>query len=159
MAEISYLKLKNTTTGEEVIGDCPEKAFKEWIEVQGFDHTVSRSTHPQTGRITSEPKHESLQILKPIDQASPVLQQALSEGHYFDGQVHFVRTSKNGQKEHWYTIAFERAALVQLKTYKPNVLEGNASLPDLEKISFRFERISWRHEQAGKEASYDWTDK
>ena len=156
MAEVSYLKLKNTTTGEEVKGDCEESKYKDWIEIQALDHEISRPTHPQTGKVTGETMHGALCIVKPLDKASPLLQQGLSSGHYFEGEIHFQRTAPQGNKEHWFTIKFKRASLVKVRIQKPSALEVDSRLPDLEDVHFRYEVMSWRHEKAGKEYEYDW---
>ena len=159
MAEVSYLKLKNTTTGEEVKGGCEEADFKDWIEVQALHHEITRPTHPQTGKITGETMHGAMTLTKPMDPASPVLQAGLSEGHYFEGEIKFVRTAAKGKKEHWYTISFKNATLVKIVTIKPSALEVESRLPDMEEINFRYEIIQWRHEKASKEATYDWNKK
>lgn len=160
MAEVSYLKLKNTTTGEDVKGACEEAKFKGWIEVLALNHEITRPTHPQTGMITGEVMHGPLIIIKPMDPASPMLQTGLNEGHYWEGEIKFVRMMARGKKEHWYTISFKNATLVKIKTYKPSPLElENRRLPDLEEINFRYEIIQWRHEKTGNESIYDWNKK
>ena len=159
MAEVSYLKLKNTTTGEDVKGSCEEIDFKSWIEVLGLNHEITHPTHPQTEKITGELMHGPLTIIKPMDSASPVLQAGLIEGHHWEGEIKFVQTAAKGKKERWYTISFKKATLMKIKTYKPNALETERHLPDMEEIDFRYEILQWRHEIAGKEATYDWNRK
>jgi len=147
------------TTGEDVKGACEEAKFKGWIEVLALNHEITRPTHPQTGKITGETMHGPLIITKPMDSASPVMETGLIEGHYWEGEIRFVRTAAKGKKEHWYTISFKNATLVKIKTYKPSPQEPESTLPDLEEISFSYEIIKWRHEKTGIEALYDWNEK
>ena len=159
MAELSYLLLKNDSSGEDVPGDPLDGNYDGHIEIVEFDQESARPSHPQTGQITGETAYGSINIVKPIDQASPLLQQGLAAGNKFSGQMKFLRTGKDGKREHWYTIEFSNASLVSIKNFKPMVLsESEGKYPDLERISFRFVRIVWRHEKASKEASADWSE-
>ena len=160
MAEVSYLKLESEKLGE-IKGDCPEADYKEWIAIQAFDQPVERATHPQSGKVTGEAMHGALNLTKPIDKASPLLQQALSEGHRLKGEICFSRTSveSGGGKEHWYSIKFEGGSLVRIRKYKPSALGPDGELPDLEDVSVRAEKFTWRHELGSTEATDDWKNK
>ena len=152
MAELSYLKLKNETTGEDVTGDVLDSAYADHIEVIAFNQETTRPTHTQTGQVTGETTYGALEIVKPIDKASPMLQMGLSQGNKFSGSILFLRTGSEGQREHWYTIDFEDASLVGISMYKPEVIsESMSSFPRCGKdlISFREDYLAARAGSAG----------
>jgi len=157
MAEVAYLKLTDKRTGSQVKGGCQEKETKDMIEVQGFEHTITVPTHRQTGAATGETMHGPIVIVKPMDRASPLLQLSLNEHHEMEGEVDFYRT-RDGQRKHWYTITFEDARLVEVRTYKELAIEGGDK-PDLEQLQFRYRKISWSHKEQNKESEADWLDK
>ena len=157
MAEYAYLKLKNDTTGEDVPGDPIDTSKEGYIEVVAFEQETIRPTHAKSGQVTGETTYGGLMIRKPIDQASPLLQAGLAEGNKWTGSIEFYKTT-SGKTEHYYTISFSKATLVGVKMYKPLMLDAAyEGYPDLEEIQFRFVQIGWRHEQASKEASADWS--
>ena len=155
MSEVAYLKLK--VDGKELKGGCLEKETKDTIEVQGYEHTITVPTHRQTGAATGETMHGPLCIVKPMDRASPELQEALNDHKKCDGEILFYRT-RDGKRKHWYTIKFIDARLVEVRTYKELALSGGDK-PDLESLQFRYRKISWAHKEQNKESEADWLDK
>lgn len=157
MAEVAYLKLTDKKSGTDIKGGCQEKETKELIEVQALQHKVEVPTHRQTGAATGETVHGPLVITKPMDRASPQLQRLLNEHGELAGELHFYRT-RDGKRNHWYTIAFEDARLVSLHTHKEMALDMG-DRPDLETLEIRYRKITWSHKEANQEAVADWLDK
>jgi type VI secretion system Hcp family effector len=156
MAEVAYMKIKSDKSGE-IKGGCQEKDTKGMIEVQAYEHTITVPTHRQTGAATGETTHGPIVIVKPMDRATPLLQLALSEHHKLDGEIHFYRT-RDGKREHWFTVTFTDARLVTMKDYKELALAGGDK-PDLEQLELRYRKIKWSHVIQNKESEADWLAK
>lgn len=154
MSEVAYLKLVDKNNGQAIRGGCQEKGCKDLIEVQAVEHQIQVPTHPQTGAATGETVHGPLVLTKPLDRASPLLQQCLADHHKVEGELHFYRT-RDGKRAHWYTLTFDDARLVSLRTVKDLALDSG-DRPDLEVLELRYRRIGWRHLEQNTEATVDW---
>lgn len=157
MSEIAYLKLMDKKSGSQVKGGCIEKKFKGMIEVQAYEHTITVPTHRQTGAATGETMHGPIVLVKPMCQASPLLQLALAEHHEMEGQIDFYRT-RDGKRKFWYTIKFTDARIIEIRNVKEPAWNGGDK-PDYEAIQFRYRTIAWEHKGANKKAKVDWLEK
>ncbi len=97
-------------------------------------------------------------IMKRIDQTAPILAQAWAQ-RWNDGQAvfRFFRPNPDtGETEHYYTITLQNPQVASIATSTANTLDpANASLPDLQTVSFVFERILYRDEISGAEFADD----
>jgi len=158
MAEVGYLYLTDVTDGGKwVKGDCEETKWKDWIQVQALEHTVSLGTDPQTGQTTTEATYSPFAITKPMDEASPLIHLALSKKHEVKVKIQFSR-ARRGKPEIWYEITLDDARIVSVRTFKPPAYEG-ATVPDLEYVEFSYRRITWNHLIENKMAYFDWREK
>ena len=157
MAMTSYLELEGKNQGK-IEGDCTQKGHEKWILVYGIEWNmeIPRDTH--TGLPTGQRIHHPITITKAIDQASPLLAQACATGEQMKKwQMDFIHISDKGQEELYYTIQLENAIIVSIHQYKPlTFIEGNKPYHDMEEISFTYEKITWSHKIANKEAVDDW---
>ena len=136
-----------TVEGESqglIEGSCEAAGKEDTIVVVGNEHRVYVPTDAQTGEPTGSRIHEPYTILKYKDESTPKLYQALCTGEESETQIKFYRTGPMGQEEHYFTVTLENARIIEIREITPN-LEG---------VSFYYDRITWRWENGGIE----WTD-
>ena len=72
-------------------------------------------------------------------------------------ELDFIRINEKGQEELYYTITLENAIIVAIHHEKPlTFLDQNKPYHDMEEVSFTYEKITWSHKVANKEAVDDW---
>jgi len=157
MPELGYVKITDKKSGSQIKGSVQEKDTKDMIEVQAFQHTITVPTHRQTGAATGETVHGPIIVVKPMDRASPLLQLALNEHHELELEFDFYRT-RDGKRQHWYTIKATDVRLVEISTTKEPAW-NSGDKPDYETLQFRYRKISWEHKLQNKQAEADWLDK
>nr|WP_321466004.1 Hcp family type VI secretion system effector [uncultured Desulfobulbus sp.] len=157
MAMTSYLSLEGNNQGN-IEGDCTQKGHENWILVYGYewDMEIPRDTH--TGLATGQRIHHPLKITKKLDPSSPLLAQACATGERMKTwELDFIRINEKGQEELYYTITLENAIIVAIHHEKPlTFLDQNKPYHDMEEVSFTYEKITWSHKVANKEAVDDW---
>ena len=159
MAMTSYLSLEGNNQGK-IEGDCTQKGHENWILVYGYewDMEIPRDTH--TGLATGQRIHHPIKIIKAMDQASPLLAQACSTGERMKSwELDFNQINDKGQEELYYTIQLENAIIVSIHQYKPlTFVDENKPYHDMEEVSFTYEKVTWSHKVANKEAVDSWKE-
>eukprot|EP00831_Metopus_contortus_P035316 TRINITY_DN2812_c0_g1_i1.p3 TRINITY_DN2812_c0_g1~~TRINITY_DN2812_c0_g1_i1.p3 ORF type:complete len:164 (-),score=30.17 TRINITY_DN2812_c0_g1_i1:290-781(-) len=159
MAMTSYLTLEGNNQGK-IEGDCTQKGHENWILVYGFEHSMEIPRDQHTGLATGQRIHHPLKIVKKIDQSSPLLYQACSTGERMKKfELDFNQINEKGQEELYYTIQLENAIVVEMRTYKPlTFIDENKPYHDMEEVLFTYEKITWSHKVANKEAVDSWKE-
>eukprot|EP00903_Cladosiphon_okamuranus_P000861 g859.t1 len=165
MSNIAYMTIKGATQGDmtadATTGDSIGNLWQEGHEgeslVYAFEQNAVVPRDPQSGSVIATRRHMPTTFMKPVDKATPLMWQALATGETLEIEVQFWRTSTAGVQEHYYTIKFTDAVLVEGKTILPDVNdEANASRGDTDKWSFTYRKAEWTHEKAGTSASDDY---
>lgn len=91
-----------------------------------------------------------IQIIKPVDKSSPLLGVAAGRNEILKATFSYYRTSVNGSLEKFYEIKLTNVSIVDYSFMFPNSINNNDLMP-YEKLSLRYESISWRHLIAGTE--------
>ncbi len=153
----SHLWLEGETQGA-IEGSCIQQGRENSILVQALSHQIHIPHDPQSGQPTSKREHGALMVTKVFDKSSPKLYQALCTGERIPKfELKFFQIADTGNEEHYFTIALERAIIVDIKAYYPNCLDATlAQYKHMEDISFTYEKISWRHEVASVESDDSW---
>ncbi len=74
-------------------------------------------------------------------------------------QLDYYHISDKGQEELYYQVSLENAIVVNMKHEKPlTFIEDNKPYLDMEEVSFTYEKITWTHKTANKEAVDDWKE-
>jgi len=157
MAMTGYLNLEGKNQGK-IEGDCAQKGHEKWILVYGFEWDMEIPRDQHTGLPTGQRIHHPFKITKKIDQASPLLAQACASGEQMKKWLlDFHQISDKGQEQLYYQVELTNAIIVSLRQYKPlTFLEENKPYHDMEEVSFTYEKITWSHKIANKEAEDDW---
>jgi type VI secretion system secreted protein Hcp len=154
-----YLTLEGQNQGK-MEGDCTQKGREKTILVYAVDHTVEIPRDKLTGLPTGQRLHHPITITKHTDPASPLIYQACASGEQMKTwKLDYYRINEKGQEENYYTVSLEEAIIVNVRHYKPNVLDP-ASQPfhDMEDVSFTYGAITWEHKTANKQAVDKWKE-
>jgi type VI secretion system secreted protein Hcp len=119
---------------------------------EGKSHVVSAAHNieqTETGLV-----HRPFTVRKPLDQMSPGLGAALTDGKVL-GMVtveHWRMPPTGGPEENYYTVFLGNAKVVGIKQSMPYTkMEATAQLAEYEEVSFAYENISWRYKGADGE--------
>jgi len=157
MALTSYLTLQGESQGA-IEGECDQAGREGTIMVYEIDHTVTIPRHPQTGLPTGTRIHRPMEIVKQKDKSSPLIFQACCTGENVTFEMTFWRINAAGVEEHYFTITLESAIIVEMKSYKPNVLlEENEPYHDMERILFSYKKMIMECVTGSTSAEDDWT--
>ena len=159
MAMTSYLTLEGNSQGK-IEGDCTQKGHEKWILVYGTNHEIEIPRDQHTGLATGQRIHRPFTITKHIDDASPLLYQACATGERMKKwELDYNHINEKGQEQLYFTVQLENAIVVNIHHYKPlTFLDENKPYHDMEDVSFTYEKITWSHKVANKEAVDSWKE-
>ncbi|UCE14079.1 MAG: type VI secretion system tube protein Hcp [Candidatus Heimdallarchaeota archaeon] len=122
------------------------------IDVLGFSHSVVMPIDAATGYPTGKRVHSPLTIVKEIDQATPLLFQALvTNENLVDVTIRWYRIDPaSGGEEQYYTIELQNAAVASIMEYSG----GDHAL--METVSFTYQKIIWTWVDGGITSTDDW---
>ena len=157
MALNAYLILKGQQQGD-IHGGVTQKGREGSILVHSFSHEIISPRDAVTGLPTGKRQHEPMQILKEIDQSSPLLWTALvNNENLVTWQLKFWATAKTGVQTQIYTITLTNASIASMHEYMPdNDDPAKAKLPLLEEVTFTYQKIEWVWTKGGITAQDDW---
>ncbi|TWI93258.1 type VI secretion system secreted protein Hcp [Roseibium hamelinense] len=165
MANVAYAKISGATQGDiskdattaDSIGNSWQEGHEDECLVYNFEMNAIVPRDPNSGTAIGTRRHQPSSFIKPLDKASPLLWQALATGENLEIEVAFWRTSTAGQQEHYFTVKYTDAVLVEGKHMLPDVNDDkNASRGDLDQWFFSYRKAEWTHEKAGTSGSDDW---
>jgi hypothetical protein len=157
MSNLSWLTLKGSQQGlisencgsRNSIGNKSQVNHIDQIMVYGLQHETSRE---------SNVCHHALQMIKPVDRASPLLNKAINDNEELECEFFLYRTNPVGLQEIYYKIKLFKAHLSNIMAIIPhNVIENNNEAQ--ERISIIYESISWEHVMANTSAFSLWEDR
>jgi type VI secretion system secreted protein Hcp len=142
----------------KIDGSCDMKGRENTILVYALDHDIHIPRDPQSGLPSGKRIHGPLTIQKEIDKASPSIYQALCTGEQLGNvTIKQYRIDPTGVEQHYFTIKLEDAIIVQVTPYTPVAfLAENEPFRHMEKVSFTYSKIIWRHEVDAKESEDSW---
>ena len=128
---------------------------------EGKSHVVSANHHieqTEAGLV-----HTPFTVRKPLDQMSPGLAAALTEGKTL-GMVtveHWRMPPGGGSEENYYTVYLDGAQVVGIKQSMPYTkMEATSQLAEYEEVAFTYKNISWRYKGSdGEQKSGPFTPK
>lgn len=159
MAMTSYLTIEGKNQGK-MEGDCAQKGREKTILVYAIDHSLEIPRDTLTGMPTGQRVHKPFTITKHVDPASPLIMQACCTGEQMKTwQLDYYHITETGTEELYYQVKLENAIIVSIRHFKPTVfLPDNKPYHDMEEVSFSYEKITWTHKIANKEAVDNWKE-
>ncbi len=162
----AYMKIEGENQGNitegcntsDSVGNVYQEDHADEFLVQAFEHVLTVPTDTQSGQTAGPRFHKPLVITKIYDKCSPLLYNALVTGERLTtSEIHWFRTTMTGEQEHYFTHVLEDAVIVNIEAFMPNAQDpALAHFTHLERISFTYRKIIWKHEVAGTEGSDDW---
>ncbi|QFR48944.1 Hcp family type VI secretion system effector [Sulfurimonas lithotrophica] len=142
----------------ESVGNSYQEGHENEALVKEFKHTIKVPRDPQSGQPSGQRIHEPLIVSKLFDKSSPLLYNALTKGETLKNvEMKWYRTSYEGKPEHYFTMVLEDAVIVNISSDMG--LEDNkttSQIAPMEKVSFAYRKITWRHEIASTSGEDDW---
>jgi len=157
MPMTSHMEVTGKNQGK-IDGSCDMEGREDTILVYAMDHRIHIPRDPQSGLPSGKRIHGPLTIEKETDKSSPMLKQALCSGEQLNEVViKKYRIDPTGSEEHYYTITLEDAIIVEVNPYMPLAfLTENEPYRHMEKVSFTYSKIKWKHEIDGIESEDSW---
>ncbi len=150
-------KIKGETQGE-IKGSVTQKGREGWIECFAFDHKVHSPRDQASGLPTGKRVHSPLRIIKAIDKSTPLLMNVLVNNENIpELELRFFTPSKAGAETNFYTIKLTNANISEVKPYM--LLNRNPEYmkyPEMEEVSFTYQKVEWVFVQGGITAMDDW---
>lgn len=142
----------------EIKGGVTQAGRTDWIECHAFNHEVISPRDTASGLPTGKRQHKPLRIVKSFDKASPLLMNALVNNENLTEVVFsFYQPSKAGKEQLYYTVQLTNANIAGIRPYVLNVKDPNLTrFPDMEEISFTYQKITWTYVDGGITAEDDW---
>lgn len=157
MANPAHMTLEGTKQGT-IEGECEMSGREGTILVKAFEHDVSIPRDRGTGLAAGKRVHAPLSVVKEYDKASPLLYKALCTGEQMTKvEIKWYRIAPDGTEEHYFTTELENAIIVDIQPYMAMTSDPSTEhLGHMEKVSFTYRTITWRHEIQGTTHTDDW---
>jgi type VI secretion system secreted protein Hcp len=122
-------------------------AIENMIQVVGLGHQITSPRDAASGLPTGRRQHKSLVISKYTDRSTPPLYSALVNNENLTHvYLRFFRKDTANRTVQYYTIHLINASIADIKTAYPNI----------EQLSFMYQRIEWIWVDGSVTASDDW---
>ena len=149
-SEPVFLQLK--IQGTDVRGDGTLKGAEGMIECLAYEQEVTipgSASLAGGGQATGRRQYQPLRITKRIDQASPLLLKAQTQGQTVEGTFRFHRAGKAGVQP-FYTVEIRQARVTSIKQVSPDrLVPAAAAQPPMEEVAFVFNSIRWTYLDGG----------
>ena len=157
MALSAYLTLSGTRHGP-ILGSVTQKGREGSIEVIAFFHEIVAPRDPASGRPRGKRMHKPFAVTKPLDCASPLLHYVLTQNENLtDVTLRMYRPNAAGVERHTFTVRLMNATISSIHLTMLNTCHPRHSkLPELEEVSFAYQRIEWTWTEGNISADDDW---
>lgn len=150
-----------TATGKvqgPIAGSCQIQGHQNQMLVYKYEHTINIPTNIQTGQPTGARQHGPVKVTKMVDEASPLLAQALCTGEVLtDVKIMFMIINANGKPQNYYTIELKNAIVTSIAFDNPmTLLPVNGPLEFMETIMFVYESYTATDEIKSKQMTDSW---
>lgn len=149
-----FLKVEGETQGE-IKGSVTEAGKEDLIFASSYQHSVVSPRDAASGLPTGKRQHKPFTITKEIDQATPLLFQAVVTEESLNVTIKFYRTTAlSAVEEAFFEIRLENAQIASIQNYIPLGAEGRPT----EEVSFTYTKIVWTHLLENLSSSDTWSD-
>jgi type VI secretion system secreted protein Hcp len=152
----AYMRITGQSQGE-IKGDVTLAGREDSILVVSFGYNVSTPYDPATGLVSGKRQHRPVRILKNIDQATPLLFNAMVNNELLTNvTIQFWKPDNTGGEVHYYTVELLNAHIVSIMPSQSSADAASTELPFREVISFTFDTIITTFEDGGISAQDSW---
>ncbi|MDR9467442.1 type VI secretion system tube protein TssD [Marinospirillum sp.] len=152
MARPGYMKITGEDQGE-LTGSVDDERYGEGlIKVFSLTHKVARSGESEGGVLNAAVTHQPVELVKPVDQASPLLNQALCEQEFLQVLITWYQPDSEGQQVPFYQMELEKAQILSLTTEMPDCNQPSQDgWHYLERLRLVYKSIAWRMGPGGEQ--------
>ncbi len=160
MAIPAYLWLKDDG-GADIKGSVDVQGREGSIEVVALDHDVYIPTDNNTGKLTGTRTHKPFTFAKEIDASSPYLYKAVTTGQTLKtAEFKFYRINDAGQEVEYFNTTLDNVKLVRVAPLMHDIKDpGKEKHNHLERIEFRYEKITWTYKDGNIIHSDSWNER
>lgn len=157
MALSGYLTLTGTRHGP-ITGSVTQKGREGSIEVIALYHEIKAPRDPVTGRPKGKRMHKPFTITKPVDRSSPFLYSILTQNENLtDVTLRLFRPHPSGVERHAFTVRLMNASISWIQLRMLDTRQARyAKVPEIEEVSFAYQRIEWVWMEGNISADDDW---
>lgn len=157
MALNAYLTLTGETQGQ-IKGSVTQAGREDSIEVYGWNHEVVSPRDAASGLPTGKRQHKPIIITKPIDKATPLLMNLLTNNENItDWSLHCWKPSRAGKEEQYYSVELVNANVASIQVEQlNNKYPENMRHEVREHVAFTYQKIIWTWQDGGITAEDDW---
>jgi type VI secretion system secreted protein Hcp len=157
MALNAYLTLTGETQGK-VEGSCTQAGREGLMEIYGFSHEVISPRDAASGLPTGKRQHKPVSVTKPIDKATPLLMNILTNNENITAwRLDFWQPSRSGKEFQYYTIELLNGSVASIRAEMlNNKYPENMKHEVREHLAFCYQKITWTWQDGGISAEDDW---
>jgi type VI secretion system secreted protein Hcp len=150
----AYMKIEGIPGSVEVSGR------EETVQVLAFDHELHMPVDRKDGKTTGTRVHGNFNFTKNYDKSSPELYNCLCNGKVIPKiELFWYEVKPTGAEEIYFTHVLEDVRVVQINAIMPDVdAPTNENYKHMERVAFRYEKITWRYEDGNIEFSDSWKE-
>jgi len=113
-------------------------------EVYGYSHSISNPYDPTTGEVTTK-QHSPLRVMKPLDKASPKLQEKCTKGTVLLSVTLKLYFSSDSGFKKFLVIQLTNAKITSYQGYGSVMVNDQDYDFPKETVSFTYETIKWTY--------------
>jgi type VI secretion system secreted protein Hcp len=148
-------------------GESTRQSTQDKIEASGFSFEITSPRDAASGLASGKRVYKPLTITKEIGAASPQFLQALTTNEVLKTvTLDFYKTNANGEEYIYYSIKLTNATVAGIRQHTPDGAgagmggdkhTSGVSMPQLEEISFTFQKIEVESKDGKTMAADDWS--
>ena len=155
----AYMWATGETQGV-INGSVDHPGRENSMEVVEFSHSRSQAIDSASGLPSGKRQHRPIRVTKPIDKASPLLANALTNNESLTTvRIDFYRSSSTGVEQQFYTVELLNARVTNISQSSNARNTGSWDFiptPAIETITLVYDKITWTWEDGGIAAEDDW---
>ena len=154
MSRAAYMRVIGQQQ-KDIEGDIQDERFAPAsIKVLKLTHCLERPWEGQGSLLKSSISHQPLELIKPVDRASPLLHQALCNKESLEVTLTWFHPDPEGKSQPYYRLLLEKAQIQAITTEMPD-----CRLPEkdhwhlYESVRLIYQKITWQ-QGAGPEQEF-----
>jgi type VI secretion system secreted protein Hcp len=158
MALDAYMTLKGNVSGD-IKGSVTTPGHEGAIRVVAVQHEITSPRDAQSGLPTGRRQHKPFVVTKELDRSSPILYRMLATNETITSLVvkFMASAGPSGATVNDYTVTLTNASIADITFVMPSTVDATLSKsPELDRVSFTYQKIEWTWTEGGISASDDW---
>lgn len=151
-----------TVTGRiqgPIQGSVTQEGREGMMQILSTAHEIVSPRDAASGLPTGRRQHKPFTITKPLDKATPLLAKALTTNENLtEVVIRFWRPSLGGAEVQFFMVKLTNANIASHSIKLPATFDAStSSWPELEEISFTYQKITWTWTDGGVTHEDSWS--